>query len=203
MTTYEKIMAGIMERVKVAASKAHVRACRVYFNSLRKELPDYFEGAIQTFYKGYKPKDDGYIRNYSLYQLLNVGTNDDEYNSAYIEFDSRKMTPFRSGYSGKDGLYTQVFLKGWHGGADHISPSKAEKWGAHPNPGTPYWRTPRIESQNTGAIYYPHWGEEAEVAEMSPFEDFRQRVEEFRLTTAQREFTENYGKFFQEEISNV
>lgn len=132
-----------------------------------------FKETIEDFYNDYDPIDGGYERDYSMYNIL-VVNKDKDGRMRTLGFDESAMTAFRSGYRNltdqpDDGLYFQVFLSGWHGGA--ASDGKKHK---HPDPGTPYWRKP-IPS-------YKHWGKQAEKTDEdeAPYDVFHRKVDEAR-----------------------
>lgn len=135
-------------------------AVRDMLRYLDKEMREIYRSVIVDFYADYYPAH--YEREYSLYSILYTRMDYGNTPGMRYGFEPIYMTPFRSGYRGEDGLYDQVFRHGWHGGAD-------SGYG-HPAHGTPYWRTP-----------YPsfnRWGDPAEVADISPLEDFNKRIDE-------------------------
>lgn len=108
-----------------------------------KDLKRIINRAIDNFYSSYHPKY--YSRKFSLrymYKLTPNGASVDmdfggEFTHAHHRLDNEK-------------LFNLTFIEGYHGGAPGIDEKKVEKWGAHPNPGVPYYRTPYPE--------YTEWG---------------------------------------------
>lgn len=115
---------------------------------------------IAVFYADYSPRR--YRRRYSLYDIPDIRTVGDL--KIVVDFDP-EGTSFRDGYDGEDGLYDQVFRKGWHGGADSGP--------GHPSPGTPYWRAGRNFSR---------WGEPAAIAGTSPLEGIDDALTDYERT---------------------
>ena len=82
-----------------------------YYDFLEDKMRKNYNRIIDIFYNSYDPSF--YERRYSLYDLLVMKK---DKNGIDIGFDSSKIER-RDGYNGKDGLYTTVFLQGFHGGA--------------------------------------------------------------------------------------
>lgn len=140
----------------------------VYAEQRYREL---FKETIDEFYNDYTPIDGGYDRTYSLYNILIVNKDKDGRMST-LGFDESAMTTFRSKYINgsddpKDGLYYQVFVQGWHGGADKDNVNNN-----HPDPGKPYWRTPIPK--------FDAWGGPAKIADESPYDAFHRKVDDAR-----------------------
>ena len=101
-----------------------------------------------------------------MYNLLKIEDGPDgikwHYDPSVMAFRNDGRGPGGRGYNGEDGLYDQVFRKGWHGGAADGP--------RHPDPGTPYYR------------YYPShyrmWSGPAETTE-PPLDAFNRRMDEF------------------------
>lgn len=148
----------INRRVKSTIQQAVEAARKEFLFSLEDKVQTIFNSVVQDYYASYTPTF--YDRNESLYNLLQTSVKGD---SLRIWFDPGAITPFRSGYTGEDGLYDQVFRHGWHGGAGSGE--------GHPAPGRPYWRTP--------VPYYSHWGREADIAAISPLEDMQRRISDY------------------------
>lgn len=170
---FNNYIKGIKERVVTEVRKAAKNAYEDFFIILEDKIRTTFNLVIQDFYGSYTPRF--YSRNESLYDVLQTQINSD---SLRIWFDPGQMTPFRSGYVGEDGLYDQVFRKGWHGGAGSGD--------EHPSPGKPYWRTP--------IPYYSRWGMEASVSDNPPLEDMKRRVEDYTNNKMQSDFNEIYSR---------
>ena len=164
---YTRYLENLKSKVKIAVQQALHATWADFFVVVDKRVHDIFNAVIQDFYSDYSP--GYYDRHESLYEILQTEVSED---SLSIWFDPSKMTPFRSGYDGEDGLYDQVFRHGWHGGA-----ASGEK---HPATGTPYWRTP--------IPYYSHWGRRAAVSSVPPLEDMQRRVEDYEKYEMQADF---------------
>ena len=123
-------------------------------NKYIKDLNAVIKGSIDKFYHSYKPKY--YKRKYSLRDMYEIlpkqGGFTIDFDPSYTEKEHRLDN---------DKLYDLVFMEGYHGGAPYIAPGKVEKWGKHPSPGTPYWRTPYPD--------FTEWGMAA-FKSKSPFE---------------------------------
>lgn len=153
--------------VHEAVAKAHPE----FLDILEERVTNIFNNAIDAFYMDY-PTPEFYERSHSLYNLMQIERGD---KSLSVWFEPEEMSSFRNGYDGEEGLYDQVFRKGWHGGAASISEDKSDRYGIHPGymPGgnVPVWRTP--------SPYYTHWGRAAEVMSPSPLERIKEDVDAY------------------------
>ena len=153
-----------------AVYEAVEKAQPEFLDILEERVTKIFNNAIDAFYTDYSP--DYYGRSYSLYNLMQIERGD---KTLSVWFEPEEMSSFRNGYNGEEGLYDQVFHKGWHGGAGGISEEKAGVYGVHPGymPGgnVPVWRTP--------APYYTSWGRAAEVMSPSPLEKIKDDVDTY------------------------
>ena len=166
-TYYQNFLKSITKKVEVELKKALHETWADFFVVLDERVHTIFNSAIQDFYSDYSP--EYYTRDESLYDILQTRIDSD---SLSVWFDPDKMTAFRSGYSGEDGLYDQVFRHGWHGGAA----SGAD----HPSAGVPYWRAP--------VPYYSRWGHEASMSVTSPLEDIKRRIADYEKSEMQADF---------------
>lgn len=164
---YTRYLESLTSKVKVAVKQALRYTWADFFAVVDEKIHSMFDEVVQGFYSDYTP--GFYDRNESLYEILQTELSED---SLSIQFDPSKMTPFRNGYDGEDGLYDQVFRRGWHGGA-----ASGE---GHPSPGTPYWRTP--------VPYYNRWGHEAAFASLSPLDELKRRVTDYENYEMQADF---------------
>lgn len=185
---YSQYMKRLTAKAKAEVMKATEKTYAEYFMYVEKRVREIFNDAIQQFYADYSPAL--YDRSYSLYRLIQTKIESNG-RGLSIWFEPSEMTSMRSGYNGEDGLYDQVFRKGWHGGADKISPDKAERSGAHPQPGTPYWRTPHP--------LYTAWGRKAEEAETSPLDNMRNMLEKYEKS----EFPDMLNKIWKKNRDNI
>lgn len=151
---------GVLDEIGVVVKKAIDEAAdevsEELFDLYKTKATETFEESMQKFYDAYSPKYYG--RSYSLKNLLDITNAGDGY--VTLDFDPSKMSGYRSGYSGEDGLYDLVFRRGFHGGAESGS-YKGSGFYAHPNPGVPYWRKPYPS--------YKYWGSPA--AQSTPPKD--------------------------------
>lgn len=177
---YSKIVDRNRERAQNAIAKIMPDVYRDWLTLIEQNVRRIFNEAVDAFYSDYTP--NVYDRSNSLYNLLQMKRGED-----YIDmwFDTSKMTSFRNGYNGEDGLFDQVFVKGWHGGADHGDYSTFVRFNddmsyeqtvftPHPNPGTPFWREP--------VPYYTRWGEPARVAPISPQKNYEEKLSEYQTS---------------------
>ena len=162
--------------------------CREILPVVERDIRTIFIKVVSAFYDDYTPIT--YDRSWSLPALL-VTELDKEKRSLNYDFDPTAMSSFHNGYDGDDGLYNQVFRHGWHGGADKIRADKAEKYGAHPEPGVPYWREP--------IPYYTRWGSKAKVADISPLDDFNERLAKYE----QGELRDKFERLLLEHLQNI
>lgn len=133
---------------------------------------DEFNDSVTRFYDAYTPKIYKRQGNTStasggLYNVLDIQFDEnsmvllsgDGYDSLY---DKDKMPKDRDGFNS---LYDTVFVRGYHGGATKIASDKEAIWGAHPSPGTPYWRKPGVvvdpETGRSFRYQYAKWGKQA------------------------------------------
>lgn len=157
----------IKTRVQEVVEQVVRETAEEFFVLVEDRIRTMFNSVVQDFYASYTP--DYYDRNESLYNILQTSIKAE---SLKIWFDPEQMTPFRSGYSGEDGLYDQVFRHGWHGGAGSGE--------GHPDPGKPYWRAP--------VPYYNRWGHEASMSSVSPLEDMKRRVDDYKQYGMKEDF---------------
>lgn len=157
-----------------------------------KRIQEIFKEAIDHFYDDYTPM---YYtdRTGSLYDVMDLKYRDGHV--VRMDYNVGRMSGYRSGYNGEDGLFTDVFMHGWHGGADHISADKAALFGQHPNEGVPYWRTPPPK--------FPRWGRPAAVAEISPYEEIEEKLTDADDTEFPDKANEIFNRHFSVELKKV
>jgi len=161
------------KKVEVAVSVALKKVDKEMAKFQRAEIQKVYYKAIKKFYEDYHPHV--YTnRTGSLYDLLTIQEFDDS-NKVGWDYDPTKMVSTRKGMpGGKEYLFETVFGEGWHGGADKIAPQKAAIHRKHPNPGTPYYRTPP-----KGKRRYTKWTRHpAERAEKSPYNMVQEMIAE-------------------------
>jgi len=93
------------------------------------------KNSIRRFYGAYRPQE--YRRRYSLYQMIKPVISDTGFKIQMSGELANIQHRVDNNY-----IYVNSYQHGYHGGA--ISGE------GHPDPGTPYWRTPEPD--------YPHWG---------------------------------------------
>jgi len=158
----ERVISGlykILDRAKDIAEVEFEKEDKLGFAEFgalyKQKIENIYKKSVDDFYDAYTPKV--YKRTHSLYDVLSVKTDengmvisgDDIYGFGLSEsgahnlglsfmdlFDESKMVTGRGGQS----LFDTVFIGGYHGGAADISTSKEAVWGAHPQPGKPYYR---------------------------------------------------------------
>jgi len=157
----------IADQVLECMNEATQRASDRYIELVDERIQECFRDAVAAFYDNYQPKY--YDRNESLYDILDTELTGESY---WISFHPENMTPYRTGYTGEDGLYQTVFKEGWHGGAAYGED--------HPSPGVPHWRTPEG--------IYRYWGRRAAKAADSPFDDFKYRLQDYADGLAHEDF---------------
>lgn len=189
-SVYRKWEDKINRKMVQAANEAMDKAWPEFLKRVDDRVTEIFTSAIDAFYMDYVPTgEDAYERKNDLYDLLIIDRNQDR---IAIEFDPEKMQGFRDGYQDEDGLYDQVFRKGWHGGAGGIHEEKAEKYGVHPGylPGgnVPVWRTP--------APYYTRWGRPAEVMSPSPLELIHEGIDKYEAGQIAHDFKGCFDRHF-------
>jgi len=181
---YQKYIEGVKQKARAAGKAATKEAYAEYFLYAEKRVKEIYRDAIQRFYDSYTPEI--YSRNYSMFNMLKTDYDPNE-PSLTTGLDDSAMTTTRSGGS----LYEQVYEQGWHGGADRIAPEKEVRWGTHPTPGTPYWRTP--------SPGYFHWGRKAERAPISPADDYDEAFEKLN----EDEFAHKFEEILKNRTNNM
>ena len=108
---YDAYIKKLQKKAEEAVKDAQKKAFAEYFETVDKKIREIYKSTIDDFYNYdrsfYNPRG-------SLYHLINTKSSDDYLS---IWFDPSKIS-YRNGYSGEDGLYDQIFRKGWHGGAN-------------------------------------------------------------------------------------
>lgn len=191
---YKKYFQRMQDSVDKQAKAAKEEAWKEWCTYVKSKIEELAKGVADDFYADYQP--EFYERRGSLYRVLQIKIED---NGATLtgSFDEQALT-FRNGYGGEDGLYDQVFRKGWHGGAGSIDPNKAAVMGEHPSPGTPYWRKPYSPPGSKKTGYY-RWGRPADMAPIPPLELFNQRLDRF-LTQDAHPY---YHELYRNKINNI
>ncbi len=173
----------IIKRYEEYEKEAMLNAINDFFlQEFSPKAREMFNSVVDTFYNGfnngkspkvYKRKGNPASQTGGLYDVLQISF-DKSKKQLNVFFDETKLS-FRNGYSGEDGLYTQVFRLGWHGGAAkgdytlHKTSSGAIKTKTpHPSVGVPYYRN--------ASTHFLSWGRKAEIAKIPPLIDFTQRL---------------------------
>lgn len=163
---------AIKERERQKGRTALERASRDILGIINEDINKMFSESVSAFYSDYAPRV--YERRNggkgSMYDILSTRTdNSSPVPSLIITMDESGMGGYRSGYKGEDGLFTTVFIEGWHGGAEREGYADKK-----------FWRTP--------VNGYYMWGEEADRADISPYDDFVNKV----TAAAEGEWTQKY-----------
>lgn len=151
-----------------------------FYQEFKPKAESLFITIIDAFYDEYSPEmyvREGYTlsKTGGLYDILKISIEPDGSLSMY--FDETALR-FRSGYAGEDGLYDQVFRKGWHGGADKGDWTEYEKNGEtyktyipHPSTGTPYWRS--------AGKRFMDWSRPAQISSTPPLIAFQVLMQDY------------------------
>ena len=161
----------VSEELETETSKAMDEASMEFGQYQQSKITELFNNAVSYFYNQYEPvfykrQGDPNTLSGGLYDVLSLKVDEFgqvEYDSPFDLIDEDRMHKDREGNS----LFQKVFMQGWHGGAESIAESKVGTWGAHPNPGVPYYRTPHPK--------YARWGERAKQS-VSPWTTFNTSV---------------------------
>lgn len=142
-----KLAERTLEALNKETLEAMDNAYKEFGEYQQSKIRQIFNEAVDTFYSSYTP--NSYDRTYGLYDVLDMKLNDkgvvNTEDPTYMDlFNPDKLHTDRSGNS----LFNKVFIEGYHGGAENISGTKSDIWGAHPSPGNPYYRAP-------GWVKYP------------------------------------------------
>lgn len=188
----ERRKTRLISRLREAYEPIKKENINLIMDEFSKKQQEYierkFKDAVTQFYNNYDP--EYYIRlgnkkseSGGLYDIVNVGKAQDETGQVDFErgidqvLDEDRAPMGRNGY---DDIYEKVFKGGWHGGAEGINAKAARVWGAHPDPGTPYYRKPgMVYLSGLGRVWhkYGRWGRKAVQDEMSPYDVFRKQIE--------------------------
>ena len=158
---------------------------------MKNDIQRAFENVIDQFYMEYSPTTyestgDG------MFDLITFG--EDE-NGPYVYIDPEKMNydttrehaiGDESGF--KQYLYDITFRQGYHGGADKIDPDKVEKYGVHPRPGVPHYRT---------GAYFMKWDGPAYKApgDDTPLKKLQDKAEDLKSTKFKKLAQDLFSKY--------
>lgn len=157
----------IIERSQEKINQAVDDALTELFQEVKDELGEIYQQVIKEYYEDYGPNGGEpkyYVRNHSLYNLIQFAESPDELEWAFYP---EKATPLERDYGT---VYKSSFLYGWHGGAsgeDHN----------HQNVSSPHWRTPYPRMSDVATkrpVGYWRWGDEA-YKSVSPYETWEER----------------------------
>lgn len=114
---YTEWLNEVISKITDARDKAYEDTKEEYFDFLEKKARTNFNRIIESFYNSYDPRfyarrENGDGNLYDLF-VVERSKNKDELK---IGFEPSKLKG-RNGYDGENGLYTTVFLQGYHGGA--------------------------------------------------------------------------------------
>jgi hypothetical protein len=173
-----------IEKIEKKLMPIYNNAYGDFLDVVESKIRKIHETAIDEFYMSYRPMFYKERRG-SLYDTLIFERKGNRLRGGF----EPSVMKYRDGSGGRENdLYDIVFRKGYHGGA------KNDKNGGHPNPGIPYWRTPYPK--------YNKWGKPAEIAEISPLERFKEKINEYQNNGEyQRDFDNTVGKKVNDAIS--
>lgn len=176
----------IIQRSQSKINAAVDEAVTELFKEVKDELGEVYRQVIDEYYNDYEP--DFYVRNHSLYDLIQFTDNADEMEWSFYP---EKATPFERDYGT---VYQSAFLYGWHGGAsgeDHN----------HQSVSTPHWRTPYPYygdvARKTDHGFY-RWGKEA-YRSAPPYEAWEERRTEYIRENGRAMFI----RLLQKHINNI
>lgn len=129
---------------------------------IAKDISFIFKRSVDDFYASYTPKYYKH-RTGSLYKIYNIEPTDD---GIFISADIDEMGETHR--VDDEYIFDIVYMQGYHGGANDGDD--------HPEPGTPYWRTP---PPRKGIKPYTKWGRPA-VQSKSIDEMVEERLEEYK-----------------------
>ena len=175
-----------IEKIEKKLIPVYNNAYGDFLDVVESKIRKIHETAIDEFYMSYRPMFYKERRG-SLYNTLLIKR---EGNELSWDFEPSVMTYRKGSGGGENDLFDVVFVQGYHGGA------KSDKYGSHPNPGMPYWRTPYPK--------YNKWGKPAEIAEISPLERFNEKMYIYENNGEyQRDFDNTVGKKVDKAIENL
>ena len=148
MIKFNNVEFDISKQFRERTEKIGARVKEDLTKIVANDAKQVFDEAVEKFYADYKPKiyerpsDEGH----GLYDLYGVEIEGDKFNisvdSDNLTYDPNRVDAVDDQSLFKEYLFEETWNQGYHGGADKISEKKAEKLGAHPHPGTPWYRTP-------------------------------------------------------------
>ena len=174
ITEFKKFLEQKLKEADAIEAKIDAKIVERYTNDLNKII----KKAINEFYGSYTPKY--YKRKYSLKYMYNIKSGKNQ-----ITIDCDPKYTFAKHRLGNEEIYDLVFRSGYHGGAWGIAEEKIPMWGEHPDPGTPYYRTPAIGwvDEETGEEHrrFEFWAYRAKSSK-SPLERIQEGVAEYEKT---------------------
>ena len=192
--------------IEQSVDKATTLAIKSLLRQAEVDIKNIYKEVIDSFYKDYTPYDYIGLRNYSLFDLLDISYNENaegaKYGSFHIDYDPSKATKFRNG---NGDVFELSFVHGWHGGArsgnvTHLAGRTIET--PHPNPGVPYYRN-LIYSKNGSHWFSTKWTRVAEVMDPSPLEEFNKRISEYADAELQSKYNDYFNGYFNEIIKEA
>ena len=108
-----------IERAALKKLTDKIEECRPEFQKklgkkLEERVQSIFNEVVDEFYGDYNPRFYNRSEHEGMKCLLKTKVT----NSTFSYWFDETQLAYRNGYSGEDGLYTTVFRKGWHGGAN-------------------------------------------------------------------------------------
>ena len=144
-----------------------------YNDRIVKDLNRIARLEVWKWYKSYSPYE--YTRQRTLYYAFKIV--DKKNRMVSIRFGSSLMYPIhRVDQVDRDYIYENSFIRGFHGGAID-GPD-------HPNPGIPYWRTPKPD--------YPLWSYPA-ARSKSPYDRINEAFDKYEIRMRDK-ITNDFGR---------
>lgn len=171
------------------AQKVGEKQRRVYKRIYRKVIDEFYNDYQVS---GYDRIADTDSHSGGLYDVLSIPDSDGyiDYNSiddlvdpSQFMINRPRSKPYKPGAIVKvvafAPIFDLVFNKGYHGGAATISAEKAKKWGEHPSPGTPHWRTSGLLPVRDGVRIRHRWARwnGAAYQSASPADRFEEEIQ--------------------------
>lgn len=216
----EQIKRESQKIVTQEIAKAYDGTFKDFGKIQEQEIREAFAMSVNMFYDAYAPSR--YKRRNDLYDVMGEikfkekGTVETEgvlsvggtsFSGEYMGLFREPQGTFRD-RSGNS-LFGKVFIDGWHGGAESINDNSAELWGAHPEPGVPYYRkggmiTRTDRHGKTYKKYHPYgvWGKKAEqsTSAYELFVDEMHKREKGALYDAMKNISSKYVKIMADNL---
>lgn len=210
---HARIARDVRNEVKDAIAKEYSTYQKQRVEAIVKQgITDFYNSYPDVKYKrlGDASTGDG-----GLYNLFSPQTTDDGLYYSTEPLFADLYDPHQMASSNQellsDGLKTSifetVFEEGYHGGAKTISSKKSQIWGAHPSPGTPYWRGAGLARHpRTGKRFwhkYGVWKKEAKHVNTPPLKAIADMLQTEHDAVWEPEFQERYTKYMSQANDDI